>query len=374
MSVFGTRPEAIKMAPVVKALAAQNGIESITCVTGQHRTMLDQVLSLFDIKPDYDLEVMAPNQTLNMLTSRVISLLDEVLIAAKPDYVLVHGDTSSAMAASLAAQHRNIRVGHVEAGLRTYDLSKPWPEEMNRRLIDIVSAKLFAPTQTSAANLRQERLAGEILVTGNTVIDALKETVSRIRNDAAIKANLDDTFSFIDPSRKLLLVTGHRRESFGDGFRNICKALAELSRREDLQIVYPVHLNPNVSGPVHELLSERDNVHLIAPQEYLAFVYLMERADIILTDSGGVQEEAPSLGKPVLVMRDVTERPEAVAAGVVRLVGTDVERIAGEVVRLLDDGAHYASFARAVNPYGDGLASQRIASSLLEMPIQAFQA
>ncbi|WP_343315352.1 UDP-N-acetylglucosamine 2-epimerase (non-hydrolyzing) [Brucella sp. BE17] len=374
MSVFGTRPEAIKMAPVVKALAAQDGIEAITCVTGQHRTMLDQVLTLFDIKPDYDLEVMAPNQTLNMLTSRVISRLDEVLVTTRPDYVLVHGDTSSAMAASLAAQHRNIRVGHVEAGLRTYDLNKPWPEEMNRRLIDIVSAKLFAPTDTSASNLREEKLAGEILVTGNTVIDALKETVSRIQNDAVIKANLEKTFSFIDRSRRLLLVTGHRRESFGDGFRNICKALAELSRREDLQIVYPVHLNPNVSGTVHELLSERDNVHLIAPQEYLAFVYLMERADIILTDSGGVQEEAPSLGKPVLVMRDVTERPEAVTAGVVRLVGTDADRIVGEVMRLLEDAGHYDTFARAVNPYGDGLASQRIAASLLEMPLPAFQA
>ena len=372
LSVFGTRPEAIKMAPVVKALAAESGIRSITCVTGQHRTMLDQVLDLFDIKPDYDLALMAPNQTLNGLASRVVSELDAVLAEVEPDDVLVHGDTTTAMAASIAAFHRGIRIGHVEAGLRTYDLTKPWPEEFNRRTIDIVAGKLFAPTETSAGNLRAERLGGDILVTGNTVIDALKETVNRIESDPTLKADLDVQFSFLDSSRRLLLVTGHRRESFGGGFFNICKALTQLSRRSDLQIVYPVHLNPNVTGPVHDLLGNERNIRLIEPQEYLSFVYLMNRAHIVLTDSGGVQEEAPSLGKPVLVMRDVTERPEAVAAGGVRLVGTSVERITGEVGRLLDDAAYYAGFARILNPYGDGRASQRIAAALTGNPFIPF--
>ncbi|WP_420963298.1 non-hydrolyzing UDP-N-acetylglucosamine 2-epimerase [Brucella sp. IR073] len=374
LTVFGTRPEAIKMAPVVKALAAEEGIQSSTCVTGQHRTMLDQVLDLFDIQPDHDLSVMEPNQTLNGLTSRITSRLDAVLAEVEPDYVLVHGDTTSAMAASLAAFHRGIKVGHVEAGLRTYDLAKPWPEELNRRVIDVAADKLFAPTQTSADNLRAERLGGEILVTGNTVIDALKETVDRIGKDAGLRERLDAQFPFLDPSRRLLLVTGHRRESFGGGFLNICEALARLARRDDLQIVYPVHLNPNVSGPVQELLGDKPNIRLIQPQEYLSFVHLMNRADIVLTDSGGVQEEAPSLGKPVLVMRDVTERPEAVEAGVVRLVGTDAERIIGEVKLLLEDAAHYAGFARILNPYGDGLASKRIAAALAGRPASPFAA
>ena len=374
LSVFGTRPEAIKMAPVIKALAAESGVQPITCVTGQHRQMLDQVLELFGIKPDHDLSVMTPNQTLNGLSGRVIEGLDAILADEKPDYVLTHGDTTTAMAASLAAFHRNIPVGHVEAGLRTYDLSKPWPEEFNRRTIDVLATKLFAPTDTSAANLRSERLNGEILVTGNTVIDALMETVERIRTTPELKAQLDARFSFLDPSRKLLLVTGHRRESFGDGFLNICKALASLSRRDDLQIVYPVHLNPNVSDPVHELLGKNPNISLIDPQEYLSFVYLLNRADIVLTDSGGVQEEAPSLGKPVLVMRDVTERPEAVAAGGVRLVGARTTRIVSEVEQLLDDAAHYASFARILNPYGDGHASTRIAAALAGRSSAAFAA
>ncbi len=360
------------MAPVIKALEATEGVESITCVTGQHRTMLDQVLELFNIKPDFDLQVMQPNQSLNQLASRIISQLDQALSELNPDYVLVHGDTTTAMAAGLAAMHRNIRVGHVEAGLRTYDLKKPWPEEMNRRVIDVGATKLFAPTETSASNLRAERLQGEIIVTGNTVIDALMETVKRIKNEPDLQKRLAATFPFIDPTRRLLLVTGHRRESFGDGFRNICKALAQLSQRKDLQIVYPVHLNPNVSGPVHEFLSGRENIHLIEPQEYLSFVYLMEQAHIILTDSGGVQEEAPSLGKPVLVMREVTERPEALEAGVVRLVGTDAQRIITEVNGLLDNEKLYTSFARAINPYGDGLASQRIVASLFEKPIAPF--
>lgn len=360
------------MAPVVKALIASEGIEPFTCVTGQHRTMLDQVLGLFNITPDYDLDVMQANQTLNGLTARVISRLDPILDELKPDYVLVHGDTTTAMAACVAALHRNVRVGHVEAGLRTYNLQKPWPEEMNRRIIDVGAAKLFAPTRSSADNLRSERIEGEIIVTGNTVIDALKETVERIRTDAVLSGQLQESFSFIKPDQRVLLVTGHRRESFGDGFLNICRALAELSTRRDLQIVYPVHLNPNVQGPVKELLSNHENIHLIEPQEYLSFVYLMDRADIILTDSGGVQEEAPSFGKPVLVMRDVTERPEAIAAGVVRLVGTDVARIVHETSTLLDDEVLYASFARAVNPYGDGLAARRIADSLLGKPVTPF--
>lgn len=360
------------MAPVVNAINHDRAITSVTCVTGQHRAMLDQVLDLFGIVPDFDLAVMAPNQTLNSLSCRVITGLDDVLDRVRPDYVLVHGDTTSAMAASLAAFHRGIKIGHVEAGLRTYDLSKPWPEEMNRRVIDVVSSITFAPTANSASNLHGEHLGGRVIVTGNTVIDALQQTVGRIRDDAALRSTLENRFSFIALSRRLLLVTGHRRESFGDGFVNICRALARLAESEDLEIVYPVHLNPNVSGPVHELLGALGNVHLIDPLAYLDFVYLMERADIILTDSGGVQEEAPSLGKPVLVMRDVTERPEAVAAGTVKLVGTNADRIVSETVKLLDDDAHYASFARVINPYGDGHAASRIADAIAGRQISPF--
>ena len=360
------------MAPVIKELDRREGVQSVICVTGQHRGMLDQVLTLFDIRPDHDLDVMEPNQTLNGLVSRVLIGLDRILQEVQPDYVLVHGDTTTAMAASLAARHRNVKVGHVEAGLRTYDLAKPWPEEINRRIIDIAAEKLFAPTRKSADNLAAERLGGEIVITGNTVIDALHEITGRIEREESIKIQLARRFSFLDPSRRLLLVTGHRRESFGDGFLNICQALVSLARRDDLQIVYPVHLNPNVSGPVRRLLSAQPNIHLIDPQDYLCFLYLMNRAAIILTDSGGVQEEAPSLGKPVLVMRDVTERPEAVAAGVVRLVGTSADRIVKETTRLLDDAALYSSFARIMNPYGDGKASQRIVASLLDEPVATF--
>ena len=370
--VFGTRPEAIKMAPVVNAIARDRAITGVTCVTGQHRAMLDQVLDLFGIVPDFDLAVMAPNQTLNSLSCRVIAGLDAVLEEVRPDCVLVHGDTTSAMAASLAAFHRGIKIGHVEAGLRTYDLSRPWPEEMNRRVIDVVSSLAFAPTASSAENLEREHLGGRIIVTGNTVIDALKETAGRIGKDASLRNTLEERFTFLSPGRRLVLVTGHRRESFGGGFVNICKALARLSKRDDIEIVYPVHLNPNVSGPVHELLGTLDNVHLIDPLAYLDFVYLMTRAEIILTDSGGVQEEAPSLGKPVLVMRDVTERPEAVAAGAVILVGTEAERIVTETERLLDDAAHYQGFSRVINPYGDGKAAGRIAAALAGRPVSPF--
>jgi len=373
LSIFGTRPEAIKMAPVVRSMVNDSAIMSLTCVTGQHRSMLDQVLDLFEIRPDFDLSVMAPNQTLNSLSCKIIAGLDEVLDQVRPDYVLVHGDTTSAMAASLAAFHRGIKIGHVEAGLRTYDLSKPWPEEMNRRVIDTVASFHFAPTATSAENLSNEKLGGTILVTGNTVIDALHETVRKIRTNADLKAELTRRFSFINPDLKTLLVTGHRRESFGDGFVSICKALARLAERSDLQIVYPVHLNPNVSGPVHELLAGAENVHLIEPQGYLDFVFLMQRADIIMTDSGGVQEEAPSMGKPVLVMRDVTERPEAVAAGTVKLVGTNAERIVQEMTRLLDDPTYYDAFARTINPYGDGKAAARIADALAGRAVTTFE-
>ncbi|MEO1987602.1 MAG: UDP-N-acetylglucosamine 2-epimerase (non-hydrolyzing) [Martelella sp.] len=374
LCVFGTRPEAIKMAPVVNALRCDSAITTEVCVTGQHRSMLDQVLSLFAIKPDFDLAVMAPNQGLNALSAKMIAGLDQVFEEARPDVVLVHGDTTTAMAAGIAAFHRGIAIGHVEAGLRTYDLSKPWPEEMNRRLVDVVSAYHFAPTISSARNLAGEHLQGRVVVTGNTVIDALTEVAARIRCDAALRARLDADFPFLDSELKTLLVTGHRRESFGGGFINICKALRELARREDLQIVYPVHLNPNVAGPVQDMLGGLNNVHLIAPQAYLEFVYLMERSHIILTDSGGVQEEAPSLGKPVLVMRDVTERPEAVAAGTVKLVGTDTARIMREVVHLLDDPRAHALQSAAINPYGDGKAAQRIVDTLAGRSVIPFAA
>lgn len=364
LSVFGTRPEAIKMAPLVKAIEADAGLTSLVCVTGQHRAMLDQVLALFQIAPDYDLDVMVPNQTLNGLVGRVLAALDPVLEAARPDRVLVHGDTSTALAAALCAFHRGIPVGHVEAGLRTYDLAQPWPEEMNRQVADRLCGLLFAPTPVAADNLRAERLAGRIHVTGNTVIDALFLAVERMDRDEALRTTLDQDFAFLDPTRRLVLVTGHRRENFGGGFVAICEALARIAARAEVEIVYPVHLNPNVREPVHRLLDGLPNVHLIPPLDYLPFVYLMRRCHLVLTDSGGVQEEAPSLGKPVLVMRDVTERPEAVAAGTVELVGTNADRIANAVVALLDDGERYAHFARRTNPYGDGQACGRIVAAL----------
>lgn len=360
------------MAPVVRALAGAPGITSVVCVTGQHRQMLDQVLELFSIEPHYDLDLMVPNQTLNGLAARAIAGLDEVLTAAAPDRVLVHGDTTTAMAASVAAFHRGIPVGHVEAGLRTYDLARPWPEEFNRRIVDVAADLLFAPTPLSARNLAGERLSGRVIVTGNTVIDALLATRDRIAADAALSATLAERFAFLKPGRRVLLVTGHRRENFGSGFEGICGALARLADRTDIDIVYPVHLNPNVNDPVRSALSGRGNVHLIEPLDYLPFVALMTRAHAVLTDSGGVQEEAPALGKPVLVMRDVTERPEAVEAGTVRLVGTDADRIVGAVSALWDDEAVYRRFAHAANPYGDGKASARIAAALQGEPVDEF--
>lgn len=372
MSIFGTRPEAIKMAPLVKTLEREPGIESVVCVTGQHSTMLDQVLQLFDIAPDHNLQLMAPDQTLNGLTAKIIDAVDPVLQAVRPDRVLVHGDTTTAMASALCAFHRGIRVDHVEAGLRTRDMYQPWPEEMNRRTIDVVCDMLFAPTRSSSANLCAENLPGRIFVTGNTVIDTLLLTVRRLDGDPALCARLDAQLPRLDPHRRILLVTGHRRENFGDGFHNICDALVLLSRRRDLQIVYPVHLNPNVQKPVMERLGSAAHIHLVKPLDYLGFVRLMQRAHIVLTDSGGVQEEAPSLGKPVLVMRDVTERPEAVQAGTVQLVGTHVDTICDAAERLLDDERAYQAISRRVNPYGDGRASRRIVDAIRGATIDEF--
>lgn len=362
------------MGPLVRALRAAPGIDSLVCITGQHRAMLDQVMALFDIHPDHDLDVMVANQSLNGLCARLFARLDALYEQVQPDRVLVHGDTSTALAAALAAFHRRIPVAHVEAGLRTGDLQQPWPEEMNRRVIDVVADHLFAPTDSSRYNLEQENLAGRISVTGNTVIDALQQTVERIDRDAHLRAEIDAHFPFLEPDRKLLLVTGHRRENFGGGFENICRALVELAQREDLQIVYPVHLNPNVQGPVHAHLGGLDNVHLIAPQDYLDFVRLMQRAHVVLTDSGGVQEEAPALGRPVLVMRDVTERPEAVQAGVVHLVGTDPARIVAAVHAACDRPQVAAHFIAEASPYGDGRASARIVAALRGEPFDEFVA
>jgi UDP-N-acetylglucosamine 2-epimerase (non-hydrolysing) len=362
LCAFGTRPEAIKMAPLVLALASDPRFEARLCVTAQHREMLDQVLELFGLVPDFDLDIMTPGQDLTDVTCGVMRGMRGVFEAFRPDLVLVHGDTATTFATSLAAYYRQIPVAHVEAGLRTGDLYSPWPEEANRKLTSALAARHFAPTERARANLLAEGLdEATVHVTGNTVIDALLEVVARIEGDAALRAALDARFGFIAPGKRLLLVTGHRRESFGGGFERICAALAATARKHpDLEVVYPVHLNPNVQEPVRRLLSGIGNVHLIEPLDYLPFVYLMHRAHLILTDSGGVQEEAPSLGKPVLVMRDTTERPEAVAAGTVRLVGTDERAIREGLDRLLADPAEYERMSFAHNPYGDGRASARI--------------
>lgn len=363
LSIFGTRPEAIKMAPVVQALAITPDFdfEPLVCVTAQHREMLDQVLRLFEIKPDFDLDVMKPGQSLEQLTAAVLQGLGAVLREAKPELVLVHGDTTTTLAASLAAFYQQIPVGHVEAGLRTGNMYSPWPEEINRKLTGGIATCHFAPTAGARDNLLAEGVDSDaILVTGNTVIDALLAVRQRVHDNPGIDGELPG----IDSKRRLILVTGHRRESFGQGFRSLCEALEKLAERDDVEIVYPVHLNPNVRKPVYEYLAGRANIHLIDPLDYLPFVALMDRADIIVTDSGGIQEEAPSLGKPVLVTRDHTERPEAVAAGTVRLVGTDRNRIVNEVARLLDSVEHYNSMAMAHNPYGDGKASSRIVEFL----------
>lgn len=362
LTVFGTRPEAIKMAPLVKALAATAGIDARVCVTAQHREMLDQVLSLFEITPEYDLNIMKPGQDLTDVTTAILQQLKPVLQDFKPDLVLVHGDTATTLATSLAAYYQQIAVGHVEAGLRTGNIYSPWPEEANRKLTGALASLHFAPTATSAANLNREGInPATIHITGNTVIDALLSVVDKVKTDSDLQTTFAERFAFLPKESQIILVTGHRRESFGGGFERICEALAQIAQRyPDCQIVYPVHLNPNVREPVNRLLANTSNIHLIEPLDYLPFVYLMERSHIILTDSGGIQEEAPSLAKPVLVMRDTTERPEAVAAGTVKLVGTGVAKIVSEVSTLLDDAQAYQAMAFAHNPYGDGKACQRI--------------
>lgn len=365
LSVFGTRPEAIKMAPVVKALANYPAFDAKVCVTAQHRQMLDQVLDLFSIKPDFDLNLMKPGQDLSDITSNVLLGMRSVFQQWLPDIILVHGDTTTTLAASLSAYYAKIKVGHVEAGLRTHNKYSPWPEEMNRKINGAVADIHFAPTEKARANLLAEGVSSDVIhVTGNTVIDALLDVVERVRTDYGLKARFEDQFNFLDPNKRLILVTGHRRENFGSGFENICQALAQLAQRGDLEIVYPVHLNPNVQEPVRRILANVPNVHLIEPLDYLPFVYLMDRSTLMITDSGGVQEEAPSLGKPVLVMRDTTERPEAVDAGTVKLVGTDHGAIVREANTLLDDTAAYDAMARAHNPYGDGQAAIRIRDTL----------
>ena len=359
---FGTRPEAIKMAPVVQALA-QSGFDTRVVVTAQHRQMLDQVLELFALVPDEDLDLMQPGQSLPDLFSRILTGMSAAIARHAPDLVLVHGDTSTTLASAMAAFYNRVPVGHVEAGLRTGDLYAPWPEEANRRLTAPLANIHFAPTERSRNNLLAEGSdPASIHVTGNSVIDALLQVAARIKNDATLSKSLSARFPFIDPTKRMVLVTGHRRENFGDGFEQMCLGLRALADRGDVQVVYPVHLNPNVQEPVQRILGGTHAVHLLAPLDYLPFVYLMQQAHFILTDSGGIQEEAPSLGKPVLVMRSTTERPEALEAGTVRLVGTDATRIFLEASRLLDEPGFHQSMARAHNPYGDGLASGRIAS------------
>ena len=364
--VFGTRPEAIKMAPLVKEFQKfPEKFDTKVCVTGQHRQMLDQVLAIFDIKPDYDLNIMAPNQDLYDITSKVLLGMRDVLKGFQPNVVLVHGDTTTSMAVGLAAFYQQIKVGHVEAGLRTYNLQSPWPEEMNRQVTDRICDYYFAPTEQSRLNLLNEGIANEkIFVTGNTVIDALLMAVDMIHAKPEMKKQVEETLIACGctiTNRSYILVTGHRRENFGKGFLNICKALREIAiAYPEMDIVYPVHLNPNVQKPVYDLLSDVNNIYLIKPLDYLPFVYLMQNCHLILTDSGGVHEEAPSLGKPVLVMRDTTERPEAVVAGTVKLVGTDYETIVKNVYLLLGDRAVYNQMAQAHNPYGDGKACERI--------------
>lgn len=366
LTVFGTRPEAIKMAPIVHGLVQDERFESRCCVTAQHREMLDQVLELFDIVPDYDLNLMKPGQSLNNITAAVVKGIKPILEEFKPDIVLVHGDTATTFSASLAAYYEKIRIGHVEAGLRTGDLYSPWPEEGNRRLVATLANYHFAPTESSKVNLERENVPSEeIYVTGNSVIDALLMVKEKLNSNEKLKKELDKRFFYLDSSKKMILVTGHRRESFGEGFENICKSLATLAKeRNDVQIVYPMHLNPHVREPVNRILSSLNNVFLIEPEEYLPFVYLMNRSHIILTDSGGIQEEAPSLGKPVLVMRNTTERPEAVKAGTVKLVGTNSSTIITELMKLLDDIGYYNAMSFAHNPYGNGKAAENIINLL----------
>ena len=372
--VFGTRPEAIKMAPLVKAFQTHlNDFETKVCVTAQHREMLDQVLDMFDIKPDYDLNLMKPGQDLYDITVNVLLGMKSVLTDFAPDVVLVHGDTTTTSATSLAAFYQKIKVGHVEAGLRTHDIYSPWPEEANRQITGVLANYHFAPTETSRDNLlRENKNEASILVTGNTVIDALFLALEKIESDEKLKSEILSNINAqykLDDSKKIILVTGHRRENFGQGFINICEALKTLAiNNPDIDIVYPVHLNPNVQKPVREILSNTPNVYLIDPLQYESFIYMMNKSYFIITDSGGVQEEAPSLGKPVLVMRDTTERPEAVEAGTVKLVGTDKEAIIKEAQKLLDDKVAYEKMSKAHNPYGDGKACEKIVEFIKGVP------
>jgi len=381
--VFGTRPEAIKMAPLVKKLHSEpEKFKTMVCVTAQHRQMLDQVLHIFDITPDYDLDIMKPNQDLYDVTSRVLVGMRDVLKEVQPDVVLVHGDTTTSTAAALAAFYQQIPVGHVEAGLRTHNIYSPWPEEMNRQITGRITTYHFAPTPLAKQNLLRENVAeNQIIVTGNTVIDALYLVVDKIKNDAGLQKELAGVLkeagydtARLDGDRRLVLITGHRRENFGDGFISMCRAIRDLAiKYPDVDFVYPMHLNPNVRKPIHEVFGDiihntsniiHQNLFFIEPLEYLSFVYLMEKSAIVLTDSGGIQEEAPGLGKPVLVMRDTTERPEALESGTVHLVGTNYDKIVGEVSTLLDDAEAYEKMSKAVNPYGDGMASKRICAFL----------
>ena len=363
--VFGTRPEAIKMAPVVKGLKRAKGFDTRVCLTGQHREMLDQVMKIFGLEADFDLEVMSSNQTLTGLTCKVLQGMQNVFAQWRPDCVLVQGDTTTVFAAALAAFYEKIDVGHVEAGLRTGCRYSPFPEEMNRCLASRLSMLHFAPTELAKQNLLKENVdVHDVFVTGNTVVDALFDALSYIDGHDQLPRQFAEKFGFLHPQKRLILVTGHRRENFGEGFLDICHAIRDLARRENVQIVYPVHLNPNVRKPVNEILKGEKDVHLIEPLDYLSFIYLMRRSYLILTDSGGVQEEAPSLGKPVLVMRDTTERPEAVEAGTVVLVGPHRDKIAAYAEKLLDDDAYYESMTRAHNPYGDGRAAGRIVEVL----------
>lgn len=376
MLVFGTRPEAIKMAPLVKAFQAEpEHFQTIVCVTGQHRQMLDQVLHLFDIQPDYDLNIMKAGQDLYDVTARVLTGMRDVLEEAKPDAVLVHGDTTTSTAAALASFYKQIPVGHVEAGLRTHDLYSPWPEELNRQITGRIAAYHFSPTKLSRSNLLQENVAdNKIFVTGNTVIDALHMVTQKLKSSDSMQMDLTAQLigagydvNRLQSGRKLVLITGHRRENFGDGFLSMCSAIRHLNGKyPDVDFVYPMHLNPNVRKPISEVFGAEppSNMFFIEPLDYLPFVFLMEKSTIVLTDSGGIQEEAPGLGKPVLVMRDTTERPEALKAGTVKLVGTDFDKIVSEVSLLLDDPVHYNAMSQAVNPYGDGMACPRILEAL----------
>lgn len=379
MLVFGTRPEAIKMCPLVKEFQKYpNDFKTVVCVTGQHREMLDQVLYIFDIKPDYDLNIMKQGQDLTDVTARVLAGMRDVFAECRPDVVLVHGDTTTSTASALAAFYQQIPVGHIEAGLRTHNIYSPWPEEMNRQITGRIATYNFSPTSLSRENLLREAAMGQIYVTGNTVIDALHMVVSRLKEDESLRSLQETVLSAAgydigrlnNSGRRIVLITGHRRENFGDGFINMCTAIRDLTKKyPDVDFVYPMHLNPNVRKPIHEVfgenLSNLGNMFFIEPLQYLEFVYLMEKSTIVLTDSGGIQEEAPGLGKPVLVMRDTTERPEALNSGTVRLVGTDYNKIVSEVSVLLDDASAYESMSKAVNPYGDGKACERIVNTFL---------